>query len=821
MTGRNISCLQRAFPGKASTSLLRIMACAIVLSSLFHPGPALAEGCSTPSFAATRSFDAGPNPGTVAVGDFNGDGKLDLATLRSVVLGNGDGTFQAPINHGVGADGSLAIGDFNDDGKADLVVTTVGTTGPPMPRPGSVWVLLGNGDGSFQRGSSNRVGYLARSVAVGDFNGDGKSDLVVANGFGSPMISMLLGKGDGTFQDAVNIYYPSVGYPTTVTVGDLNGDGKSDLAVCDTGSPPNNYSGAQVSVLLGNGDGTFQPAVGYGVGRNPGPATVGDFNGDGKPDLVVLNRFSDNISVLLGNGDGTFQNAVNYSTAAIPLSVAVSDFNGDGKPDLAVGSQYGVVSVLPGNADGTFQDAVLYSTGDAGAVVAGDFNGDDKLDVATPGSLLLSNGDGRLRAGLTYAVGRAPASVAVGDFNRDGKPDLAVANSDGFGGVGGSVSVLLGQSEGTVRAAVNYAAGSNPHSVAVGDFNGDSKPDLAVVNSGSGNMSVLLGQGDGTFLPAVNSSAGPTPWNVTVGDFNADNKLDVAVVNFGTFQNDYRDANLTVLLGNGDGTFRGAGSYVTGRAPRGLVAGDFDGDGKTDLVVANSGADYVSVFLGNGDGSFRNPVNYTTGRQPDSVAVGDLNGDGKSDLAVYNSQAGSVSVLLGNGNGTFENAANTSFPTDLTSVGTLALADFNGDGQLDVAVGEAGGTLSLLLGNGDGTLQAALSLVVGGGAESVAVGDFNGDGKSDLIVAHIYSDLITVLLNTCDSSGDRLSVVRSNSTVTVSWPLPSAGFVFESATSLSLTNWQPAVEALTTNNSRLEVTVPLDQPQRFFRLHKP
>ncbi len=253
----------------------------------------------------------------------------------------------------------------------------------------------------------------------------------------------------------------------------------------------------------------FSAATNYPAGN--GRLAAGDFNGDGKPDLVVTGP-GNHISVLLGNGDGTFQTAVSYTAGVSPESVAVGDVNGDGKPDLVVGSSVGgTVSVLLGNGDGTFQPAVNYSTSSNGSfcVAVGDFNGDGKPDIVTANyldntvSVLLGNGDGTFQAAVNYAVGNSPYSVAVGDFNGDGKPDLVTANY-----VGGSVSVLLGNGDGTFQAAVSYAVGSYPDSVAVGDFNGDGKPDLVTANYVGGSVSVLLGNGDGTFQAAANYTAG-------------------------------------------------------------------------------------------------------------------------------------------------------------------------------------------------------------------------------------------------------------------------------------------------------------------------
>src|SRR6185437_4776289 len=226
-----------------------------------------------------------------------------------------------------------------------------------------------------------------------------------------------------------------------------------------------------------------------------------------------------------------------------------------------------------------------------------------------------------------------------------------------------------------------------------------------------------------------------------------------------------------------------------------------------------------SVLLANGDGTFRPPENYTAGTAPTSVSIGDLNNDGNLDLVVANAGSGDVSVLVGNGDGTFQIAVNYGVGTNPESV---LVGDFNGDGKLDLAVANAASrNISVLLGNGDGTFRTHVDYGVGYSAFSVAAGDFNSDGKLDLAIASSDGGSVSILLNTCVSAGIDLAIVQSNSTVTVSWPLPSTGFVLESTASLSVTNWQPAVETATTNNGRLEITAPVTQQERYFRLRKP
>jgi len=335
---------------------------------------------------------------------------------------------------------SVTTEDFNGDGKLDLAVVN---------SAGTVSVLLGNGDGTFQPQVTYTAGGGARDVTAGDFNGDGKLDLAVTN-LGSDTVSIFLGNGDGTFQGQEQ--YPTSSGPWGLTAADLNGDGKLDLAVT------NNNTGT-VSILLGNGDGTFQAHVDYTTGSNPESVAVGDFDGDGKLDLAVTNRTSNTISILLGTGDGTFSSSGSLATGPLPRWVTTADLNGDGYLDLAEVTDYPsppTVAIFLGNGNGTFQPSVTYPiAADGTSVVSGDFNGDGKLDLATSNfnggsgntvSILLGNGDGTFQPHMDYSTAPGPNQLIAGDFNDDGRLDLAVAG-DGAAAVSvlsqaTSVSVL-------------------------------------------------------------------------------------------------------------------------------------------------------------------------------------------------------------------------------------------------------------------------------------------------------------------------------------------------------------------------------------------
>jgi len=351
---------------------------------------------------------------------------------------------------------------------------------------------------------------------------------------------------------------------------------------------------------------------------------------------------------------------------------------------------------------------------------------------------------------VSYDSGPGGAmSVAVGDLNLDGIPDLVVANQSP-----GTVSVLLGNGDGTFRAAVTYDSGAGiggiVESVAIADVNGDGKPDLVVGNhANSDTVGVLLGNGDGTFQPAV-TSPGLGFWFVAVADVNGDGKPDLIAECGG---------GVGVALGNGDGTFQDPACYGTGAtAPFGVAVADVNGDGHPDLVVANWWIGWpntegsVGVLLGNGDGTFQPAVIYDSGGTVAySVAVADLNGDGKPDLVVANSGSGTVGVLLGNGDGTFQSA--TTYGSGGGYPRTVAIADVDGDGKLDLLVANMGadGTVGVLRGNGDGTFQPVVTYDSGGGgaclSQGLAIADMNGDGKVDLAVANCVNSAVGVLLH--------------------------------------------------------------------------
>ena len=350
----------------------------------------------------------------------------------------------------------------------------------------------------------------------------------------SMSVTALAEKG---FQSAKQ--YGSVSFNRTFVVVDLNGDGFADIAASD-------FDTNQVSVLLGNGDGTFRPAVSYSSGLAPFQLVASDFNGDGCTDIAAANgaTASSVISVFMGKCDGTLASAVNYPVPPNPDDLVEADFNADGIADLAANNfSNNSITVLLGNGDGTFRvlPSTPVPTGPLAIAVA-DFNGDGRADVVVNAgagaNLLLGNGDGTFKSPVLLPAGNAPNNLATADFNGDGRADLAITNNPDD-----TVTVLLGNGDGTFKPAANYSAPKGIQGISVGDFNGDGFLDLVTADGASNNINVLLGDGTGSFQPAVSYPAGASPIFVGVGDFDGDGRSDLAIA-------DFRNTSVAIMLGN-------------------------------------------------------------------------------------------------------------------------------------------------------------------------------------------------------------------------------------------------------------------------------
>jgi hypothetical protein len=460
------------------------------------------------------------------VADFNRDGHQDIAVSSSVLLGKGDGTFDAPVSIDTNGTYIAAVADFNGDGVPDLA----SISGPPLGVSSAV--ILGRGDGTFSTPITMSVAGNPTAMTAVDLNNDGYLDFVTSNFISSvtPVpntVSVLLGRGDGSFRAAsfLGSIAQTSGSLVSAVSGDFDGDGGLDFVGL---AQPTAGPGSLAIWLNDESDSFSGPTfVPLSSSTNFYLATA-DFNGDAKPDLAVANN---NIAVLMGNGDGTFSSEIDYHGTGMDAFLATGDFNGDGKVDLvSVGGT--MLAVLLGNGDGTFGLArTLSFTGTPTAIAVGDFNHDGKSDLAVtvsganPGvSVLLGNGDGSFQAAIPYSFGTNPVRVAVADFNGDGNPDMAVIDS-----TSSTVFLLLGNGDGSFQIPDGITVGFQPVDLRIDDVDLDGHPDIVVLNRGWNDVSILLGVGDGTFRPAINWGASEAPETVMVGDFNRDGSPDLAM----------------------------------------------------------------------------------------------------------------------------------------------------------------------------------------------------------------------------------------------------------------------------------------------------
>jgi len=800
-------------------------------------------------FASKVDFATGTQPISVEIGDLDGDGKPDLVVVNGgpntvSVFRNtstsgsiSTGSFASKVDFATGsAPYSVAIGDLDGDGKPDLAVANANDNTVSVLRNTSA-----SGSISFASKVDFATGDVPASVAIGDLDGDGKPDLVVANSayYSTNLVSVLRNTSTsgsitiGSFASKVDFAPVGTGeYPYSVAIGDLDGDGKPDLAVANSKSNT-------ISVLRNtstSGSITFASKVDFATGSGPQSVAIGDLDGDGKSDLAVANYSSNTVSVLRNTSTsgsittGSFASKVDFAAGSQSWSVAIGDLDGDGKPDLAVANSH----------DNTV--SVLRNTSTSGSITTGSF-----------------------AAKVDFATGAGPISVAIGDLNGDGVPDLAVGNlsgstvsvlgnlsaipvitsfspqsgptgaagsttviitGTGFGSTAGNNIVYFGEVQATVTAAtttqltvtapwgvtwqpvsvtvrgftgysyrvpnpfiptfasnnsimpgdfasrVDFATGVRPVSVAIGDLDGDGKPDLAVANLYGNTVSVFRNTSTsgsittGSFAAKVDFVTGGYPYSVAIGDLDGDGKPDLAVANYG-------DNSVSVLRNTATsgsittGSFAWRVDFTTGSYPQSVAIGDLDGDGKPDLAVANLLGNTVSVLRNTATsgsittGSFALNVDFVTGAYPYSVAIGDLDGDGKPDLAVANSNSNTVSVLRNTATSGSITTGSFAAKVDFATGGqpySVAIGDLDGDGKRDLAVANLGSyTVSVLRNTATfgsittGSFAAHVDFATGGYPISVAIGDLDGDGKPDLAVVNSSSNTVSVLRNTVTS----------------------------------------------------------------------
>ena len=532
-----------------------------------------------------------------------------LAFLSPALSQNNQG-FVATRSIGVGGiPWSSAVGDFNHDGIPDIAVANgnlnsqVGNT---------VAVVLGVGNGKFHSVVQYPTNQVAQFVSIADVNGDGDPDIVVAsyvNDIVTPVgvIEVLMGKGDGTFAAAVDYTIPGA-YPRAIYPGDFNGDGHVDVAVAVTTTDSNNIT-LGLAIFMNNRDGTLRLTQAI---PDVCPFGTADFNRDGKLDLLVGNfsgQFSHSVSILFGAGDGTFAHAGPVITLSSPINIVdavISDFNGDGYPDVAVIN--GGVTVLLSRPDGSFTQAAPSPSVDNGlSAVAGDFNHDGHMDLAVitgfaqaQVNVLLGHGDGtffyRSIYGTDGANGYGPGAIRAADLNQDGYLDLVTVNS------GGTLSPMYGKPGGTFNAEVTTGPGwNNSVATVTGDFNGDGIPDVAVMYTDGldhtrGTVSIYQGQKSGHFKPLmIHYPTGTAGSGLAAGDVNGDGKMDLVV----NGESNIIGSQYGLLLGRGDATFapvRALNLGPTGCCQSKMYLVDINHDHKLD-IVSSDGVSQATVTV--------------------------------------------------------------------------------------------------------------------------------------------------------------------------------------------------------------------------------
>ncbi len=552
---------------------------------------------------------------------------------------------------------------------------------------------LGNGDGTFGSFVATAVPHKPLWLTSADLNNDGKQEIFVISWYevnrnGYKTYSILTRQNDGTFAAAQSAL--QCGFP--LVFADVNHDGNLDAL----------SSNGELKVCLGNGNGTFAAPLIFAIDLyTAATLTVADVNGDGLPDVVTANE-SGSISVLLGNGDGTFGKSRNYAANFLPVWAGVGRYFGSDTADIAV------------------------------------LNNTDASEMSSALSIIRNVGSDRFLAQPDIDIPHASIYSAVGDFNGDGKLDIITTTN---GSAGPLVEIFPGLGSGLFGRASSTISLSNISSTPfTADFNRDGRLDFAFVINGT-SVTVGLQQPDNTFqlVSTVLPQSSDIAW---AGDFNNDGIPDLLMFPLGS---DSQPAGLFVLLGTGKGMFQPAAPISYPVSYSSFVVGDFNGDGKLDVVFANMdvGKPNPAIFLGNGDGTFQPPQGLGIHEAANAIASGDFNHDGKLDLAL----SPPLVVLLGRGDGTFKELP----PMTVTDTPSqIIVADLNLDGRLDLLANINGGSnlMDLYLGNGDGTFveQSTHPYCVGfNDTCDIFVSDLNGDGKPDIL--SINYGIVSSLLN--------------------------------------------------------------------------
>ncbi|CAF4566284.1 unnamed protein product, partial [Rotaria socialis] len=790
-------------------------------------GILIGQNNGTFSNVMTVAMTPGSRPGSVSVGDFNNDTQLDIVVANqglggfTILRGHGDGNFTIGMTYAVQTikePYSIAVGDINKDKYLDLVIA--GCTF------GNIGTFFGYGNGNFSEGTFYLVGSVAcpTCIVLFDLNNDINLDFLITVYRGG-YIGVMFGYGNETFQKLITYPIDSTASLYSIALADLNKDDQLDVIATDSANEV-------VVILYAYTNGSLQPERSYptGFGSNPyvvttvqsknktevdivvtlsgtgyvavlteydaaefqnetrcltdeSPqsysVTVGDFNGDRHLDIAVVNSGTDGLIIIFNSGNGTFERQIQYFVGfnAFPAYVTTEHLNRDSYLDIVtVNWKYNSISVLMGQNNGIFSIAKMYLTGLGSypmVAAIGDINNDNRSDIIIANSGLDSIG---ILFGYNYATFESyqncsdnntlrPEGITTADFNNDRYLDTAVTLFQS-----NSISILLGYDNGSfdLMETISTGLNSRPNALTAYDFNKDRSLDIAVVNYGTQEILILRGYGNGTFLNVTRypTGNGSDPTSIILADINNDNHVDMIVSNHHT-------SCIGILLGRDNFTFDSIATYSIGSLakPRSVAVGDFDNDGQLDIVVANYGANTVTVFLGYVKGNFTSQISYSAGVQPwpSCVIIGDFNRDNQLDIATSNFNINNVGILLGYGNGSFSNV--TTYSTgDGSSPRFIGAGDFNNDSILDIAVANYGSNdFVILFGVDDGSFLCGNSYGTGQASapRALAVGDFNGDNRLDVAVINSALNSISIFLQ---NGKDIYAGVQSYSTSSKSQP---------------------------------------------------
>lgn len=604
---------------------------------------------------------------------------------------------------------------------------------------GELLVHLQTSPGVFAPPVPYSVGDGPQVLVGGDFTGDGELDYLTANNLGLD-VTVLVGRGDGTFEPVRTS--PSSSYAQIATAGDVNLDGHLDVVV---------GSSNDLRLLPGLGTGRFGPPQTLPSGFANQGVRIAEVTGDAFPDIVRSSGNDRKLVVLEGDGLGGFTEGYTFFVGDPFLGgLEIADLNRDGTPDIALASTAGLHALI-GLGGGDFQPRPAVSTGaNLVSFVVADADGDLVPDLVAPTirfvdfdevdsflTILSGRGNGSFAGPNVYPAGARPQGLVLADLVLDGIPDAAVVES-----FQSRIQVLPGAADGSFGAPIATDLPFSVGGLASADVDGNTLPDLLAMSDGfgPGELVLLSSQGNGLFDPPAEFPAGGVaPVSVEFEDLDGDLVLDLVVAN--------RNSNqIMVHLGNPGGTFQKALRFGTGFGPEGLLLADLDGDTVTDVVVANRFDGSVSVLMGLGQGFFAPDVAYPVLVNPGGLAAGDVDGDGHVDLAVAciddGNGAGGLGFLHGNGDGTF--AAFEPLP-GVEQAFFVELVDLNGDGRLDLVWADFS-QLSVALDRGPGFDEPRV--YTGASVRGLAVRDVNGDGRPDLLVTHGESEgLLLVFLN--------------------------------------------------------------------------